>query len=573
MKNYLQSKKNKKLAMLVILLGMASIGSYILVRANAAVPKPTLANTGVEDGVTLTKQPGTTITQNGAVIQNIEYQGSVTVNANDVTLKNVRVIGNGAQGIKMGRGYKGLVMDHIEITCLPACQENQPGPYSEGIYGEDAWTLRNSELSGYPDGAKVHNNQLIENNYFHDNQRVLGSNGKLAHTDGLQTTGGSNNIIRNNVFATDTRTDFAMGSNMMVQNEFAQVTNWVIEGNYFSGGNFSTYFNDKDTGHGPHKNIIVRNNTFVKNSAQYGYTYPIGYGKQICYTDLDVKFINNTLDDGTVLDSCNNDPDYNPTPTDPTPSNIPPDVLITAPSAGSSYAAPATIPIAATATDADGTVAKVEFYSGSTKLGEDVSAPYTYSWTGVPSGSYTIIVKAIDDSGGTTSANTNVTVSGGTPTLTLQGLTDGQTVSGSIALEAIPNNVTNFVNVAFYVDNQLINSQKTPPICLYDDNGTTCSQFDISALANGNHTFKAVMTYDTTKTIEKIITVNVQNASTPPATKACDFNSSGTIDISDLAYLINFYQKTVTANTNGDCNGDGHVDLTDLAILIGKYGT
>ncbi len=269
-------------------------------------PKPNLDNTGVQSGISLRKEPGTVISQDNTLIENVEFQGSVIVRANNVRMKNVRILGSGVDGIKQDRGYSGLVMEYMEITC-PGCQDDVLGNYNNGVYGESAWTLRYSELSRYPDGAKIHNNQLVENNYFHSNQRVLGSNGLLAHTDGMQTTGGSNNIIRNNVFATDTRTDFDMGSNLMIQNEFAPVKNWVIEYNYFSGGNYSTYFNDKPSyGQGPHQNIIVRNNTFVKNSAQYGYTYPIGYNKQICYTAIDVKFINNKLDDGTLLNSCQN---------------------------------------------------------------------------------------------------------------------------------------------------------------------------------------------------------------------------------------------------------------------------
>ena len=47
-----------------------------------------------------------------------------------------------------------------------------------------------------------------------------------------------------------------------------------------------------------------------------------------------------------------------------TAPNVPPTVSLTTPVGGATFTAPATIAIAATATDSDGTVAKVDFYAG-----------------------------------------------------------------------------------------------------------------------------------------------------------------------------------------------------------------
>ncbi len=99
----------------------------------------------------------------------------------------------------------------------------------------------------------------------------------------------------------------------------------------------------------------------------------------------------------------------------------PPTVTLTAPLATDSFVAPATVNLAATAADTDGTISKVEFYNGGTKLGEATSAPYTYSWTGVASGTYSLTARAFDnDSNSTTSAATSITVNAapGSGTLT-----------------------------------------------------------------------------------------------------------------------------------------------------------
>ena len=53
----------------------------------------------------------------------------------------------------------------------------------------------------------------------------------------------------------------------------------------------------------------------------------------------------------------------------------------------------------------------MEFFNGATKLGEDTSAPYAFSWANVAAGAYAITAKATDNAGATTtSAVVNMTV-------------------------------------------------------------------------------------------------------------------------------------------------------------------
>jgi hypothetical protein len=93
--------------------------------------------------------------------------------------------------------------------------------------------------------------------------------------------------------------------------------------------------------------------------------------------------------------------------------NQPPTVSITSPADGASFNEPATVTLTADAFDSDGSVAKVEFFNGSAKLGEDTSSPYSYTWTGVSGGSYSLTAKATDDRGvETTSATVHISVSG-----------------------------------------------------------------------------------------------------------------------------------------------------------------
>jgi len=100
----------------------------------------------------------------------------------------------------------------------------------------------------------------------------------------------------------------------------------------------------------------------------------------------------------------------------PPPTNQPPSVNLTSPANNASFTAPATVSLAASASDADGTVSKVEFFQGSTKLGEDATAPYEFSWTSVAAGSYSLTARATDNAGSTaTSGAVSITVNGTTP--------------------------------------------------------------------------------------------------------------------------------------------------------------
>ena len=90
----------------------------------------------------------------------------------------------------------------------------------------------------------------------------------------------------------------------------------------------------------------------------------------------------------------------------------PPVVTLTQPTNGATFTAPATVNLAATASDADGSVTKVEFFNGAAKLGEDTTAPYSFTWGSVAAATYTLTARATDNLGATTtSAASTITVS------------------------------------------------------------------------------------------------------------------------------------------------------------------
>ncbi len=79
------------------------------------------------------------------------------------------------------------------------------------------------------------------------------------------------------------------------------------------------------------------------------------------------------------------------------PVNNAPTTSITSPANNSQFEEGTAITINAEASDSDGTITKVEFFNGSTKLGEDTTQPYSYTISNSIAGNYTLTVKATDD--------------------------------------------------------------------------------------------------------------------------------------------------------------------------------
>jgi hypothetical protein len=103
--------------------------------------------------------------------------------------------------------------------------------------------------------------------------------------------------------------------------------------------------------------------------------------------------------------------------------DAPPTVSITSPANNATFTAPASVTINATASDADGTVGKVDFYNGATLLNSDNSSPYSFNWTSVAAGTYTLTAKATDDKGiSTTSAPITIVVNNN-PTISFNNIT------------------------------------------------------------------------------------------------------------------------------------------------------
>ncbi len=236
----------------------------------------------------------------------------------------------------------------------------------------------------------------------------------------------------------------------------------------------------------------------------------------------------------------------------------PPAVTFTQPTNGATFAAPATVNLAATASDADGTVTKVEFFNGATKLGEDTTAPYTFTWSGVAAGTYTLTARATDNLGATTtSAASMITVNAVNtlPTAILTSPTDGTTFTApaTVNLAATASDPDGTVTkVEFFNGATKLGEDTTAPYT-----------FTWSGVAAGTYTLTARATDNLggiTTSAASTITVNAGN--TPP-----------TATITSPADGAIFAWKptvTVTATASDPDGSVVNVEFRDGTTLLGQ---
>jgi hypothetical protein len=164
-------------------------------------------------------------------------------------------------------------------------------------------------------------------------------------------------------------------------------------------------------------------------------------------------------------------------PTNPSLMPLPvPPPTVTNPQAEATYTAPAAITIEATRNPSNYPTIRMEFYVGTTLLGTDTTAPYSFTWTNVPPGRYTISVRNVANTGArATSQPIDITVSG--QNFNINGLVvndDGVPMAGV----PVVLNGSNFNNAALSYSN--------------DDHLRTLAEsgsVTVTTDANGNYAF------------------------------------------------------------------------------------
>ncbi|HEY3408238.1 MAG TPA: hypothetical protein VGK53_08715 [Propionicimonas sp.] len=206
---------------------------------------PTSSDYGVPAGTQLRVVNGDmTITTDGTVLDGIDLHGYLTVNADNVTIKN-SVVRGGAKATST----KALIMawlkpQNLQILRTTLVATNK-SIYLDGISGS-GYTADGVEIINTVDGAKVIGpNVTIRNSWFHGSYYTKGDPthpDNQTHNDGIQVEGGYNVVVEDNRIEA-----FHNAAIQVTQNNQA-THNVTVRNNKFTGGGCTINVTDKGAG-------------------------------------------------------------------------------------------------------------------------------------------------------------------------------------------------------------------------------------------------------------------------------------------------------------------------------------
>ena len=129
-------------------------------------------------------------------------------------------------------------------------------------------------------------------------------------------------------------------------------------------------------------------------------------------------------------------------------ANLIPSIAITSPANNSSFKENSDISITTSASDLDGDIALVEFYDGSTKIGEDLNEPFSLVWAGATVGNHVLTAKATDN-GNAVGTSTIVNISVDEVMSCVETNTQGSQGSFSIGYKSTFATVGTYVTITF----------------------------------------------------------------------------------------------------------------------------
>jgi len=215
---------------------------------------PDANSTGVPSGTTLTAYTGPmTITKAGTVIEGQIINGSLTILAPDVIIKNCVIVYRGTWGID-AEGAKNITIQNCDITGPGYSSTANAAILGSGTFiGNDISKSENGiVLTG---GAST-----VRGNYIHDLQAA----GSDPHYDGISVQGGQNGVLieANTIIGRDT-------SDIFIKNDFGPISNVTVRGNLLLGDSGYPIYVDGRASGGPITGVSILDNHIEKGG--YGY--------------------------------------------------------------------------------------------------------------------------------------------------------------------------------------------------------------------------------------------------------------------------------------------------------------
>jgi len=353
---------------------------------------PDATSTGVSSGVTLTPHNGDLVINTpGTVVSGLDIQGTVYINASNVTLVNCQVTAANYVQVKIAQDAIGVTVQNCTINGVGTGNDG-----SSGIAGSG--NFLNNNIYNVENGISVDKAgtapTLIQGNYIHD---LLASGS--PHYDGIQIDGGLSNITieHNTIINGHNQT-----SAIMVDNYYGPVSNVSVNNNLLVGGGYTVY-DDGQFGGGAITGVSFTNNHM--GSGGFGITD---------FNQTSPTYTGNVNDGATLAATLNTAGNTSSSGTTTPPTTAPAAPVIASFSTDSGVAGDGitndnTLDLKGTA--AAGSTVKI--YDGSTQIGT-TTATSTGSWDYITSiltdAKHTLTATATNASGQTSTASAALTV-------------------------------------------------------------------------------------------------------------------------------------------------------------------
>lgn len=191
-----------------------------------------------------------TVSTPGAVIENVDVDGPIVVEAPDVTIRNFRA----TNVVQESAG--GLLLEDGEIH-----GGDDPGFGADGV-AWSSYTARRLDVHHVFDGFKANGDVLIEDSWVHDLNEFRGDgagSGGYSHNDCVQISAGSDIVLRDNRFER-----CGLNSAVFIDPDQGPIDDVLVEGNLLDGGGYTLYAIQSRSApeNGPPTAVVVRGNTF-----------------------------------------------------------------------------------------------------------------------------------------------------------------------------------------------------------------------------------------------------------------------------------------------------------------------
>lgn len=231
-----------------------------------ARPEPGPTTTGVPAGTSLSPYVGDLrVDVAGTVVEDLDIDGTITVVADDVTIRRVRLTSGDYYPIRFIDGaHRGLIVEDSEIIL--------DGPDPVGGIAFDNYTARRLNIHGGATGLRVAGNVVVEDSWIHDVAGV-----------GIGSNGGTDVTLRHNKITGNT------GAAVQADDYFTGPNDYVVDCSILGGGNYTVQI--LGTGVGIPHGTMITDNVFVRD-AVYG---------PLDLADPDAEVTGNTYTDGAPI--------------------------------------------------------------------------------------------------------------------------------------------------------------------------------------------------------------------------------------------------------------------------------